>query len=170
TTLAFAVAAQGWLFRQKVFIGDKSTYQLPRSTIFGFLDLHSDRTYYAVCLFVLVVAVLAVSRLRSTGIGRTIIAVRENEQSASSFTVSPTLAKLTAFALASALAALAGALLAGLRIEFPIDAGTGAAPFGAEQSLQAVAMVVIGGLGSVGGAVLGAVYVAGLPALFGYSP
>ena len=49
----------------------------PRGTLFG-LDLSSQRTYYYVCLAVLVVAFVVVSRLRRSGIGRTTIAVRDN--------------------------------------------------------------------------------------------
>ena len=52
--------------------------------------------------------------LRRTGIGRTIIGVRENEPAAAALTVSPTRAKLTAFALGGFIAGLGGALLGGL--------------------------------------------------------
>ena len=168
TTLAFAVACQGWFFRQGIF-GTDSIFQLPRSTVFGFLDLRSERTYYFVVLVVLTLTVLGVSRLRSSGIGRTIIAVRENESAAASFTVSPTVAKLSAFTFSGALAGLSGALLAGAMGQYQLVNPDGPAPFGPEASLQAVAMVVIGGLGSVGGAIIGAVYTIGLPALFGNS-
>lgn len=170
TTLGFGVLAQTWLFRQRLFTGGSSSYQLPRSEIFGFVDLRSERTYYFMCLFVLVAAATAVARLRASGVGRTIIAVRENEAAASSFTVWPALAKLSAFAFSGALAGLAGALLAGAMVNFQLDSVTAPAVFGPEQSLSVVAMVVIGGLGSVGGAVLGAIYVVGLPALLGDSP
>ncbi len=164
TTLAFAVAANSWILSQKVFTDGRSVLSLPRTTIFGALDLHSQRTYYYVCLAVLVVCAAAVGQLRRTGIGRTIIAVRDNDAAAASFSIAPATAKLTAFALAGGLAALGGALYAGLRVQF------GANTFGPELSLQLVAMVVIGGLGSVSGAILGAVYVVGLPALWGNSP
>jgi ABC-type branched-subunit amino acid transport system ATPase component len=99
--------------------------------------------------------------LRRSGIGRTLIAVRENENAASSFTISPAVAKLIAFGVAGGIAALAGALLAGLRVQFGADA------FGVDESLRAVAMAIIGGLGTVTGPLLGALYVIGLPALIG---
>ena len=57
---------------------------------------------------------LLVGHLRRTGIGRAIIGVRENEPGAAAFTVSPTRAKLTAFALGGFVAGLGGALLGGL--------------------------------------------------------
>jgi ABC-type branched-subunit amino acid transport system ATPase component len=92
------------------------------------------------------------------------IAVRDNEQGAAAFTVSPAVTKLAAFAVAGGLAALAGGLLAGARVQFA------ALNFGPEESLRIVSMAIIGGLGSIAGSVLGAVYVLGLPALIQDSP
>jgi ABC-type branched-subunit amino acid transport system ATPase component/ABC-type branched-subunit amino acid transport system permease subunit len=163
TTLAFAVAARGWILTQPKLTGGRTVVSVPRGSFAG-LDLHSQRAFYYLCLAALAVTALAVARLRRTGVGRAIIATRDNAGAAASFTVSPTIAKLTAFAIAGGLAALAGGLLAGLRVQFSAQA------FGPEVSLQVVAMVVIGGLGSVTGAILGAIYVVGLPALFGNSP
>jgi ABC-type branched-subunit amino acid transport system ATPase component len=90
--------------------------------------------------------------------------VRDNEDRSSSLTVSPAFVKLATFALSAAIAALAGGLLAGLRVSF------GSNGFGPELSLQMVSLVIIGGLGSVSGAIIGAAYVVGLPALFGDTP
>jgi ABC-type branched-subunit amino acid transport system ATPase component/ABC-type branched-subunit amino acid transport system permease subunit len=162
TTLGFAVAARTWLFEQPVFLGTDTVAFVPRPTVVG-LDLTSQRSYYYLCLVALVGSVVVVARLRASGIGRCIIATKDNESAAASFAVSPALAKLTAFAVAGGLAALGGGLLAGLFVQF------NAPTFGPEASLQLVAMVVIGGLGSVAGPLLGAVYVVGLPALLGAS-
>jgi ABC-type branched-subunit amino acid transport system ATPase component/ABC-type branched-subunit amino acid transport system permease subunit len=163
TTLGFAVAASNWLFNLHFFTGGQGVPILPRATLFGVIDLQSQRTYYFLCLGVLVACTAMVAHLRRTGVGRSLIAVRDNEKASASFAVSPTASKLTAFALGGGLAALAGALLAGLMIQ------VGTNNFGPELSLQVVAMVVIGGLGSVAGAILGAVYVVGLPALWSNS-
>ena len=160
TTLGFAVAASNWLFNIDLLSNGRGVLILPRDKLFGVLDLRSERTYYYLCLAVLVVCTVMVARLRTTGIGRSMIAVRDNEASSASFAVSPAVAKLTAFALAGGFAALAGGLLAGLDIEVGVNT------FGPQVSLQVIAMVVIGGLGSVPGAILGALYVVGLPALF----
>jgi ABC-type branched-subunit amino acid transport system ATPase component/ABC-type branched-subunit amino acid transport system permease subunit len=159
TTLAFAVAASNWLFNVDLLTNGQGTSTVPRAALFG-IDLAPERTYYYMCLAVLIACAAMVGRLRTTGIGRCLIAVRENEAAASAFAVSPAVAKMTAFALGGGLAALAGSLLAGLEINI------GSNYFGPQLSLQVVAMVVIGGLGSVTGAILGAVYVVGLPALW----
>jgi ABC-type branched-subunit amino acid transport system ATPase component/ABC-type branched-subunit amino acid transport system permease subunit len=162
TTLAFAVAAQGWLLRQNIFLDGSSIVMMPRGKFLG-IDLHPQRTYYYLCLLILGLAVFVVSRMRASGIGRAVIAVRDNEAAAASFTVPPAIAKLTAFAVAGGLAALAGSLFAGLQVQFRPDV------FAPDESLRIVAMTVIGGLGSIGGSVLGALYVVGLPALFGHN-
>ena len=159
TTLAFAVAARGYILPHRIFLGHRVVVSVHRGRVLG-INLGSQLAYYYLCLIVLVVVVFLISRLRASGIGRSIIAVRDNEAAASSFTVPPAVAKLTAFAVAGGVAALAGGLLGGLRVQFGADA------FSPDESLRVVAMTVIGGLGSIGGAVLGAAYVIGLPALF----
>ena len=163
TSLAFAIAAGGYLLTREFFFG-ATTIQSVRRGSLGPFDLNSHRTYYYLCLLVCAASALGVARLRRTGVGRRIIAVRENEEAAAALTVSPMLAKLTAFGLSGGLAALAGALLGGLQIQVSSQA------YPPELSLQAVAMTIIGGLGSVTGALLGAVYVIGLPSVFSDSP
>ena len=93
--------------------------------------------------------------------GRTIKAVRDNEIAAAAYSVRPVRVKLQAFSIAGALAGLGGALLAGA---FANIAFTGNF-FLVNDSLNLVAMVVIGGMGSVSGAVIGAICVIGIPAL-----
>src|SRR4029453_642554 len=128
--------------------------------VFG-IDVTSQRSFYYVTLAVLAVTVIIVSRLRASGVGRTTIGGRDNPNTASAYTVSNTRTKLRTFALAGGLAALGGALLAANIQAVPSDRY-----FTVEDSLLVVSMVVIGGLGSVTGAVLGAVWVIGLPSFF----
>ena len=163
TTLAFAAAANSWLFSLDVLDGTGTALTVPRATVFG-IDLAPQRNYYYLCLAILTVVAIAVGRLRTTGVGRAIIAVRDNEQRAASLTVSPTAAKLLAFSLSAGIASLAGGLLAGLRVQFSPNV------FGPEQSVELVAITIIGGIGAVAGAILGTVYVIGLPTVLGNSP
>ena len=162
TTIAFALAAQLYLYHQPVLGGDTGTTPaFPRGRLFG-LDLSSQRTYYYVVLGVLVVAVVFVGGLRRTGIGRTTIAVRDNADSASAYTVSGASTKLRAFAMAGGLAGLGGALLAGALESVPVTERY----FLAQDSLLLVSIAVIGGISSPMGAVLGALWVVGLPTFF----
>ena len=161
-TLAFANAAYAWLFQQRIFNGgrDASRYE-PTHLRIGSLDLSDRRTFYLACLGSLVVVVLMANRLRRSGVGRALIAVRDNEASATAFTISPRSTKLSAFALAGGLAGFAGALLMALLTNARAD------QFPVDMSLSAVSMAVIGGLASAAGAVIGTLWVVGLPAIFG---
>ena len=162
TTLAFAVMGTSWLFDRPFLMGDASTASINRGEWFGgAISLKEQRTYYYLCLFVLCLIALVLSRVRRSGVGRSLIAVRDNEQNAAAFTVSPARMKLMAFGLSGGVAGLAGGLFGGLLIQFGTDA------FPASESMRMVAIATIGGLSSLWGAVLGALWVVGLPALFG---
>ena len=163
STFAFSIASTQYVFRRPFFTGGASSgVPYDRGTLFG-IDLATQRSYYYFTLGGFVIAYAVVSRLRRSGIGRSTIAVRDNAAGASAYTVSPARAKLTAFALAGGLAGFGGALLGGMvqNIRFA------EVLFTVEDSLRVVGMAVIGGLGSVTGAVLGAVWVEGMPAFFG---
>jgi ABC-type branched-subunit amino acid transport system ATPase component len=103
-----------------------------------------------------------VSRLRRSGIGRTTIAVRDNADSAAAYTVGVSSTKLRAFAIAGFLAGFGGALLAGALESVPFTERY----FLVGDSLALVSIVVIGGISSPMGAVLGSLWVIGLPAFF----
>jgi len=104
TTFAFAMAAQQYLYRRPMLNGGNSQSIPFRRGSLGPLDLASQRAYYYLCLGVLVVLLVVVARLRRSGIGRSIIGVRENENTAAAYTVSPTRTKLLAFSLAGGIA------------------------------------------------------------------
>jgi ABC-type branched-subunit amino acid transport system ATPase component/ABC-type branched-subunit amino acid transport system permease subunit len=162
TTFAFALAAQQYLYRRPLLSGGRtSSVPYERGSILG-VDLSSQRAWYWFSLATLAVVVAVVARLRRTGVARSIIAVRDNPDTASAYTVAPARTKLLAFALAGGLAGLAGAMLAASIQNVPLTERI----FQVDDSLRLVAMVVIGGLGSVAGPVLGALWVVGLPAFF----
>ncbi len=164
STLAFAIAAQAYIFSRPIFTGsvDATTVEFPRGSL-GPIDLsHLNRSYYYFTLAALVIVLLVVGHLRRSGIGRTIIGVRENEPAASALTVSPRRSKLTAFAVAGFVAGLGGSILGGLVVTIGFQERF----FRVEDSLILVALAVIGGLGSLAGAVVGAFWVIGLPAFW----
>ena len=163
TTLAFAVASATWLFQQDFFTGGTS---FPRPADKPVLDLgpiHIDfaasrRNYYFLCLVSLAVVAAVVARLRRTGIGRSWIAVRDNEEMAAASTVSPIRMKLAAFGVAGGIAAYSGGLLVTLVPSLQPDS-----LFRASESIVVVATAIIGGLGSVAGPILGALWIRGIP-------
>lgn len=162
-TFVLALAAQQYFYYLPLFSGESSDGQnvpfVPGKL--WFLDFPGQRTYYYVVLVVLALVVLLLSRLRDSGAGRTIRALRDNEVVATAYGIRPVRLKLQAFALSGSLAGLGGALLAGAyaNIAFTQDF------FLVNDSLNLVCMVVIGGMGSVSGAIIGAIVVIGIPAL-----
>ena len=163
TTLAFAVASATWLFLQDFFTGG-TTY--PRPADKPVLDIGpiyidfeaSRKNYYFLCLASLAVVAAVVARLRRTGIGRSWIAVRDNEEMAAASTVSPARMKLAAFGVAGGIAAYSGGLLVTLVPSLQPDS-----MFRASESIVVVATAIIGGLGSVAGPILGTLWVRGIP-------
>jgi branched-chain amino acid transport system permease protein len=153
TTLAFAIVSFSWFFQWSLFTPEGA---IPRPRLLGRIDITSEFAYYYVCLVGLGLTALAGWNLRRTRTGRNFIALRDNEMQAQSLGVRPVRAKLTAFALSGFFAALAGGLYAYHQQALRFDR------FPAEFSLALFAMVVIGGMGSMTGAVLGAVYLRGI--------
>ena len=163
TTLAFAVASATWLFLQDFFTGGTSFPRPAKKPVLDLGPIHVDfdasrKNYYFLCLVSLAVAAAVVARLRRTGIGRSWIAVRDNEEMASASTVSPTRMKLAAFGVAGGIAAYSGGLLVTLVPSLQPDS-----LFRASESIVVVATAIIGGLGSVAGPILGALWVRGIP-------
>ena len=163
TTLAFAVAAASWLFLQDFFTGGTTFPRPAEKPVLDVGPIHIDfdasrKNYYFLCLASLAVAAAVVARLRRTGIGRSWIAVRDNEEMAAASTVSPTRLKLTAFGVAGGIAAYSGGLLVTLVPSLQPDS-----LFRASESIVVVATAIIGGLGSVAGPMLGALWVRGIP-------
>ncbi|EFC83088.1 branched-chain amino acid ABC transporter permease/ATP-binding protein [Parafrankia sp. EUN1f] len=162
STFAFGIAAEQYLYRRELFQDEGAhSASFPRTTAFG-IDITSQRSYYYLVLVVLAVVLAVVARLRRSGIGRTTIGVRDNPATAAAYTVGTTRVKLRAFALAGGIAGLGGSLLAGAVQNVPYADRY----FLSADSLALVSIVVIGGLGSVYGPVLGAMWVIGLPAIF----
>ncbi len=161
TTFVFAYTAQVWLFRQAIFTGsEQPPVRFARGDWLG-MDLRNQRTFYWCVLAVGALTVSVVARLRRRAPGRNMLAVRDNAATASAYTISPTTTKLAGFALSGAIAGLAGGMVGALTQNINTNE-----LFVVADSLDVVSMAVIGGLGSIGGPFIGAMWVKGLPALF----
>jgi branched-chain amino acid transport system permease protein len=155
TTLAFAVTARFFLLEDRYlpwFIQER----VQRPVLFGRLPIENEWQFYYFALAALVFAIVVARNLRNSRTGRAMIAVRDNEPAALSTSVNVPLVKLTAFAISGAIAGLAGGMYVLASNGLSTDS------FGPEVSLRLFTMVVIGGLGSLPGAILGAVYVRSL--------
>ena len=156
TTLGFALVAQKWLLGQDWMAGVGVIAPRP---YMGPINFASQRSYYFIALAGLVVAVLLTRNLLRSGIGRNFVAVRDNELGAAAFTVPLTRTKLMAFGAAGFLAAFAGAIYGHGIQGFSVN------NFGVAESLRIVSVAIMGGLGSIPGAVAGAAFVYGIDRL-----
>ena len=150
-TMAFAVPVSTFLL-SSAHVPFFNPTDVPRPVLFARFPLTSPGTFYELCLVFLALSMLLARNFRRSRVGRTVLSVRDNPRAAASYGVSPLRAKLIAFAFAGALAAVAGGL-------YIVDVGSAGTSIDPQTSLTVFAMVVIGGLGSLFGAVLGAVYV-----------
>jgi ABC-type branched-subunit amino acid transport system permease subunit len=142
---------------------DPESTLISRPSLFG-LNLSSEQAFAWFSLGVLVLSVLMVRVWRDRGVARRLIAVRDNEVAAGSAGIPVVRTKLLAFALSGFMAGYAGVCLAFATERFSTDT------FDPTFSILVVSMVVIGGLDSIPGALLGALYLEGLPAIFGSTP
>jgi branched-chain amino acid transport system permease protein len=157
TTIAFAVAVQSWLLNERLFHWFPPRVQrLDRPPLFGRIDIDDATAYYWYTVVVALVVFAAVIGIRRSRTGRAIIAVRDNERAAQSFSIGAVRAKLTAFTISGVIAGIGGALFVHLNQAFSLDSYAGG------QNVAVFASSVVGGLGSVGGAVLGAAYLRGM--------
>ena len=151
TTLALSLAASEWIFSNRA-VDWIPTGSFSRPELLHRIDLNSPLRLYYFALVVLVLTVLALQGVRRSRTGRVLIALRDNESGVVAYGVSPTRAKLSAFALSGFVAAAAGVVLVIHQAAFR------EVTYGPEESLTVFAATVVGGLGSLFGAVLGAMF------------
>ena len=150
TTFAFAVAVRSMLFERRYF-----DWLLPdaieRPTLF-FFDFGDEKSMYFLCVAALVAAIVVVINVRKSRFGRVLIALRESEQNVAAFGIDAVRMRLAAFAFSGALAGFAGAIFAHQQ------RGLNAESFAATASIDIFVLAVLGGIGSVNGALLGSLY------------
>ncbi|MGB0114305.1 MAG: ABC transporter permease [Ilumatobacteraceae bacterium] len=154
TTLIFALAVNSWLLNRQFFdwIPQERVERLP---LFGRIDVSTPTRFYVYSLVVLALVYLALRGVRHSRTGRAIVALRENELAAQAFSVSPVPVKLTAFIISGGVAGIAGGLFVHLSQSFDLSS------YSAGASLDVFTSSVVGGLGSLFGGVLGAVFLRG---------
>lgn len=113
--------------------------------------------WYWILLTFAVLAVLAARNLFRTSLGRSFMAVRDQDIAASAIGVNITRAKVTAFAVSSGFVGLAGALSAHYTETVTWEA------FTLDVSILYLAMIIVGGLGTIAGSVYGAAFMVLVP-------
>ncbi|MED5618824.1 branched-chain amino acid ABC transporter permease [Ideonella sp. BN130291] len=155
-TLSFGFIVEEVLARWESVTGGNAGKSVPSLSAFGW-SADTAMSFYFVCLAVAVGATLLVLNLLRSPTGRAFVAIRDSEISAQSMGIHLARFKTLSFALSAALAGIGGALYAHqLRFISPDQ-------FGILQSIDLLLMVVIGGLGSIHGVFMGAIFLITMP-------
>ncbi|CAM8670533.1 LivM ABC-type branched-chain amino acid transport system, permease component [Comamonadaceae bacterium] len=155
-TLSFGFIIEEVFARWESVTGGNAGKSVAAIQMFGY-DLSSGTGFYFVCLVLTVLCTLGILNLLRSPTGRAFVAIRDSEISAQSMGIHLAYYKTLSFSISAALAGMAGALYAhNLRFISPDQ-------FNLLQSIDLLLMIVIGGLGSVHGVFLGAIFLIILP-------
>jgi branched-chain amino acid transport system permease protein len=138
--------------------GAQGILKIPNPVFFG-IDFRTPQSmYYLMVIGALLVGFVSV-RLRDSRLGRQWMAMREDEDVAEAMGINLVQTKLLAFAIGAGFSGLAGAIFAArLGTIFPHS-------FSLLISINALALIIVGGLGSIPGVIVGAIVLVGLPEL-----
>lgn len=146
-----------YLFRNtETITGGTDSLLVPKPEFLGY-RIDSDFVWYWIIAGVAVVVVIAGANLFRTGLGRALVAVRDQDIAAEVIGVPVGRYKILAFAVSVGLTALSGAMTASYRGVVSWERYT------IEVSILFVAIIIVGGLGSISGAVYGALFLTWLP-------
>jgi branched-chain amino acid transport system permease protein len=155
-TLAFLIIIETIIGEWTDLTGGYAGFLVPEIEIFGFYFGEIWQQYYldlALALFV----IWGAANLMRSPTGRSFLAVRDSELSARSLGVNIEWVKVQSFGISAAITGIAGVLLAHHLSYLSPET------FGVLESLKLLLMIVVGGLGSIPGAIFGAIFVSLLP-------
>jgi branched-chain amino acid transport system permease protein len=152
-TLGFSIIVHLVLLNQDDLTGGSiGLMDIPKPSLFG-LNVGSEFAFYYVCLAFAVVVYVGMERLAASRFGRALAALSQDEEAARASGIAVNTYKSKCFLVAAFTAGIAGALFAyHTRYLSPND-------FTFQRSIDILIMVVIGGLGSLPGAAVGAAIV-----------
>jgi branched-chain amino acid transport system permease protein len=157
-TLAFAVLMDSVFFIRSDVFSDLGAVRVERLDVLG-VSFESDRAYFVLLATAFALCAVGLLALRRGSFGRRLSALRDSQVASTMMGMNTTVTKLQVFALSSAIAAVGGVLLAGLR------GSAGAGDYTMFSSLPLVLLAVLGGITAVSGALVGGLTLAGLPVL-----
>ncbi len=154
--IARILAISDWM--EPVLGGAQGILGVPAPSVLGITLRDPQTLYYLILAFCVVAALIALS-LADSRVGRAWNAMREDEQVAEATGINTTNYKLLAFATGGVFGCLAGAL-------FAVKIGSVfAQSFPLLVSITALALIILGGMGSIAGVIVGAIVLVGLPEL-----
>lgn len=154
TTLAFGFAMQYYILNNHYWVGrhllpPTLAATIKRPVLYGKFDMEDDKSFYFLCVGFLVLCLLAAMSFRRQHSGRVLIALRDNQRAASSYTVSPVKTRLAAFAIAGVFCGIAGVLF--VYLQHQVIPGS----YDVFSSIGVFLAAAVGGLGSLAAGVLG---------------
>jgi branched-chain amino acid transport system permease protein len=155
-TMSFGVMVEYLLVTWTSITGGERGLYMPEVSVFGYL-LDSDEKVYYFLVIVTIIMVTAAKNIVRTRIGRAFIAVRDRDVAAEVAGVNLTFYKVTAFALGSFYAGVAGAMYAYVMGHIHPE------HYGIMHSVEYLAMIIVGGLGSILGSIFGAIFIVVIP-------
>jgi branched-chain amino acid transport system permease protein len=161
-TIAMAFIVQEVLARWEPVTGGNAGVSVKKPALAGW-TIDTPTGFYFLCLVLAIAATLAILNLLRSPTGRAFVAIRDSEISAQSMGIHLARYKTLSFSISAALAGVGGALYAHKLTFISPD------QFDILQSIDLLLMVVIGGLGSVHGAFLGAIFLISMPQLIALS-
>ena len=139
--------------------GPMGISQIPGIELFGF-TVQGNTQYYFVFLLFLLLTIFIIRNLVNSKFGRNVVAIREDETAARAMGMKVAWIKVTAFTISTIFAGVAGALLA------HYNRFIGPSQFNLDESLLYYQMLIIGGLGSIPGSIVGAAILVLIPEVF----
>lgn len=136
--------------------GPRGIPKIGQPAFFG-IPFNSERDFMYMIILAIILVIFLTIRLQNSKIGRAWIAIREDETVAQAMGINTLKAKLLAFGIGAAFAGMGGALFAS-RSQF-----TGPDDFTLMISINVLAVVIVGGMGSIPGVIAGAFVLKGLP-------
>ncbi|KRE37860.1 ABC transporter permease [Janibacter sp. Soil728] len=152
--IEFVIRRWSWLTEGQGYVN------VDRFEVFGFkvgARAVFEQQWYWILLILAALTVISARNLFRTGLGRSFMAVRDQDIAAEAIGVNVARVKLTAFAISSGFVGLAGALTAHYSEVVSWE------KFTLDVSILYLAMIIVGGLGSIAGAVYGAIFMTLLP-------
>jgi branched-chain amino acid transport system permease protein len=156
TTFAFGFIVEHVIVRWSTLTGGADGVALPPPIFLGF-ELDSDRRFFYFLLFVVVVMTAFARNLFRTRIGRALVAIRDHDISAQVMGIELAKYKILSFSISSFYAGVAGALFASYTQFITFE------HFTLHLSIQYLAMIIVGGMGSILGSIYGAIFMTLLP-------
>lgn len=156
TTFAFGFIVEHIIVRWDTVTGGSDGVALPPASVMGF-ELDTDQRFFYLLMVVVVLMGAFARNLFRTRIGRALVAIRDHDVSAQVMGIELARYKILSFSISSFYAGVAGALFASYTQFITFE------HFTLHLSIEYLAMIIVGGMGSILGSIYGAIFMTLLP-------